>query len=392
MRRYDIDALRSILLCLLIIYHIMCFFYQSSGLLNSVTYEWLKYPLLFLNRWRIPLLFVISGMGTFFLISKRNGREFIKERFVRLFIPLMTTVIFITPIMGYILFLGNRFPLELFLDFLGLEQFSGNYFEFFILYMSIVIKTFPVISLWWSHLWFVGYLLCFLCMLTPLFYYLRNHPQAWIIRKTKSLAAHKIGLFALAIPLILYRVFLAPRFFSTNMVFWGDWFNVVNYGTLFFFGFLFMALKDTLWENVTKNRLLYLITAFISFAAALFLWEIVGSFPHKEKVTNTLQAIYTWTMILALIGYAATYLNKPSRLLSYANAAVFPIYILHSPVEHILSYYLKDVEMCFVLKFPMMVIGVFGISWLIYELGIRRYAWVRPLFGVKKKAELTSNK
>jgi peptidoglycan/LPS O-acetylase OafA/YrhL len=95
-------------------------------------------------------------------------------------------------------------------------------------------------------------------------------------------------------------------------------------------------------------------------------------------------------MILALIGYAAVYLNKPSKLLSYANATVFPIYILHAPVEYILSYYLKDVEMCFTLKFSIMVIGVFGISWLIYEFGIRRYAWIRPLFGMKRKETKSS--
>ena len=386
MRRYDIDALRSILLCLLIVYHIMCFFYQSSGLLNSVTYDWLHYPLLFLNRWRLPLLFVISGMGTFFLISKKNWWEFTKERFARLFIPLMTMVIFITPIMGYMLLLGNRFPLEL-LNVSDIGQFSGNYFEFFILYIGMVIKTFPAINLWWAHLWFVGYLLGFLCVLTPLFYYLRNHPQTWIIRKTKSLAAHKTGLFMLAIPLILCRVFLAPRFFSNNMVFWGDWFNVVNYGTLFFFGFLLMALKETLWENVTKNRRLYIVTALAAFATVIFIWEVAGHLPHKEEVTNVLQAVYTWTMILALIGYAAACLNKPSKLLFYANETVFPIYILHAPVEYILSYYIKDVEMCFALKFPIMVVAVFSISWFIYEFGVRRYSWIRPLFGMKKEGK-----
>jgi surface polysaccharide O-acyltransferase-like enzyme len=74
MRRYDIDALRVIVFGLLIFYHVGMFFVPwDFHIKNSVTYEWLKYPMIFLNRWRLPLLFVISGMGTYFNISKRRG-------------------------------------------------------------------------------------------------------------------------------------------------------------------------------------------------------------------------------------------------------------------------------------------------------------------------------
>lgn len=47
--------------------------------------------------------------------------------------------------------------------------------------------------------------------------------------------------------------------------------------------------------------------------------------------------------------------------------------------------FIKHINIGFFPKFSIMVIGTFGISLFIYEFGIRRYALIRPLFGLKKK-------
>jgi len=372
-RRYDIDTLRVIVFGLLIFYHVGMFFVPwDFHIKNSVTYVWLAYPMIFLNQWRLPLLFVISGMGTYFNISKRSGGGFAKERFVRLFIPLVVGIIFIVP------------P-QVFIERLDAGQFPGNYLDF---YPSMAfVGVYPEGNFSWHHLWFLPYLLLFSLVLIPAFRYLLKHPQAWIIRKTKNLATKKFGLFMLAIPLVFCYVFLMPRFPSTHALV-NDWFNLINYGTLFFYGFLLMTIKDVLWKNITKNRRLYLITAIVSFALMLFLWIGVGNFPAKGELSDTVQAMNAWAWILTIIGYAATYLNKPSKTLTYANEAVYPFYILHQTVIIILGYYLKNVEMCLFAKFSIMAIGTLGITWLIYEFGIRRYIWIRPLFGMKRKINL----
>ena len=368
-RRYDIDSLRVIVFGLLIFYHVGMFFVPwNFHIKNATTYKWLEYPMFFLNQWRLPLLFVISGMGTYFNISTRSSGSFVKERFVRLFIPLTVGMLFII-------------PLQVYFERLDTGVFTGSYFDFY--FSEAFIGIYPEGNISWHHLWFLPYLLLFSLALTPVFCYLVKTPQAWIIRKAESLATHKFGLFVFAIPLILWYVFLRTRFPSTHALV-GDWFNIINYCTLFFYGFLLMALKDTLWENVTKNRKLYLITGITTFFLIMFLRLGVEYFPYRGEFSNILRAINAWMWILAIIGYAATHLNKPSRTLSYANEAVYPFYILHQTVMIILGYYLKNVEMYFVVKFSIMVIGTFGITWLIYELGIRRYTWIRPLFGMKR--------
>jgi len=375
MRRYDIDALRVIVFGLLILYHVGMFFVPwDFHIKNPVTYQWLAYPMAFINQWRLPLLFVISGMGTFFNISKRSGWKFAGERFVRLFIPLVVGMLIIVP------------P-QIYFERLDTGQFSGNYFEFWP--SMAFIGTYPEGNLSWHHLWFLPYLWLFSSVLIPAFLYLLKHPQAWIIRKMKRLAASKFGLFVLAIPLVFWEIFLRPHFPSTHGLI-DDWYNIINYSTLFFYGFLLMTLKDTLWENVIKNRRLFLITGIITFSFALLMavWFGLERFSEAQIVSGFVLAINEWAWILVMIGYAATYLNKQSRKLSYANEAVYPFYILHQTVMIALCYYLKNVEMYLFVKFSIMVIGTFGISWLIYEFGIRRYAWIRPLFGMKnvKKA------
>jgi len=369
MRRYDIDALRVIVFGLLIFYHVGMFFVPwDFHIKNSVTYEWLTLPMIFLNQWRLPLLFVISGMGTFFNISKRRGKGFAKERFVRLFIPLVVGMLFIVP------------P-QVYFERLDTGAFTGNYFDFWP--SKAFIGSYPEGNISWHHLWFLPYLLLFSLVLMPAFLYLLKHPQAWIIRQTTKLAASRFGLFVLAVPLIFWYIFLKPFFPSTHALF-DDLYNLVNYCTLFFYGFLLMTLKDTLWENVIKNRKLYLITGSATFSLLLIWGIIVRDFPPSGAVSDSVQAVNAWAWILVMISYAATYLNKPGRKLSYANEAVYPFYILHQTVIIALGYYLKNVEICLFVKFFLMVIGTFGISWLIYEFGIRRYAWIRPLFGMKR--------
>ena len=382
MRRFDIDALRVAVFGLLIFYHVGMFFTPwDFHIKNSTIYVWLCYPMIFLNQWRLPLLFVISGMGTYFNISKRSGGGFAWERFVRLFIPLVVGILFVVP------------P-QVYLERLDAGQITGNYFAF---YPSMAfVGVYPKGNFSWHHLWFLPYLLLFSLVLIPAFRYLLKHPQAWLIRKTKNLTTRKFGLFALSIPLIFCYIFLKPRFPSTHALV-GDWFNIFTYCTLFFFGFLLMTIKDDLWENVTKNRRLYLITAISTFALLMFLWLGAGDFPAIGELSDAVQALNAWVWILALIGYAAAYLNKPSRKLSYANEAVYPFYILHQTVMIVLAYYLKNVDMCLSVKFITMVIGTFGITWLLYEFGIRRFVWIRPLFGmrIKKKNNpiiLTSDK
>lgn len=371
MRRYDIDSLRVIVFGLLIFYHVGMFFVPWESHIKDVqTYEGLVFPMLFLNQWRLSILFVISGMGTYYALSRRSAGEFAKERTKRLLIPLIVGMIFIVP------------P-QVYYEWLDQGRFSGNYFEFWP--AKTFLDTYPNgggIS--WHHLWFLPYLLIFSLILIPAFLYLRKYTEAWIIRKMQFLSRNAFGLYGLIIPLFFWELYLAPIFPSTHALF-NDWFNMVNYCTLFFFGFLLISLKDVFWEAVKKNKHIYLLCGIIAFPLLMCLWFVMGDFSGKQYISSFVKVFNLWSWILAIFGYGATYLNKPSKMLTYANESVYPLYILHQTVIVILGYYLKHTDLGFFPKFSLMVIGTFGFSWIIYEFGIRRYKWIRPLFGLKNK-------
>lgn len=370
MRRYDIDSLRVIAFALLIFYHVGMFFVPWwFHIKNSVIYEGMVFPMLFLNQWRLSLLFVISGMGTYYALQKRNGLQFAGERIKRLFIPLIFGMIFIVP------------P-QIYFERLDKGEFHGGYFDFWPTHAFN--GVYPEGNISWHHLWFILYLLIFSLILIPVFLYLKRHSETWLIHKTKRIVQKASGLYIFIIPLFLWRVLLAHKYPQTNGLI-NDWYNLINYCTLFFFGFLLLSLKNVFWVSITKNRRLYLINGILGFSILLYLWYLTGDFYGKQYLSDFVRAFNCWSWILALTGYSAMYLNKPSKLLAYSNEAVYPFYILHQTITIALGYYLKDVDMGFFPKFTLMILGTFGISWIIYEFGIRRFTLIRPLFGMKPK-------
>ena len=86
-RRYDVDSIRVIALILLIIYHIVIGFQPWGFWIGFITNKesikdiWVFMEMI--NIWRIPILFVVSGMGVFFAIKKRNQIQTVSYTHIR---------------------------------------------------------------------------------------------------------------------------------------------------------------------------------------------------------------------------------------------------------------------------------------------------------------------
>jgi len=206
----------------------------------------------------------------------------------------------------------------------------------------------------------------------------------------RKLAAKPFGLFWLVIPLYIWESLVEPFFESTHALV-GDWFNLINFITFFFYGFLLVSVREIFWKIVQENRRKYLYVGLVGFTLMVGLRQVYEDSTLVHFIEALFKVVNLWAWILVLFGYAAAYLNKPSAQLSYANEAVYPFYILHQTIIVTLGYYLMHVEMGLFLKFALMSIGTFGFAWLIYEFGIRRWNWVRPLFGLKGKAMVVSS-
>lgn len=368
-RRYDLDWLRVIVFGLLIFYHVGMFFVPWGWhIKNNVIYEWLRWPMIFLNQWRLPILFVISGMGTYYALGSRNLGRFIGERYLRLGIPLLVGMVLIVP------------P-QVYFERLADGDFTGSYYEFF---TTIAFEgIYPEGNFSWHHLWFLPYLFLFSVVLAPLFIRLRK-PENRFIQSVKNIISKPLGLYVFIIPIYLIEVFVEP-FFPVNHALVGDWYAIAYYLVLFFSGFLLISAGNTFWESIASIKYKALGMGVVSFIALAIIWL----FFEDSLLIHLTEAFFKmtnlWSWILVLFGFAAKYLNRTSKTIAYANRAVYPFYILHQTITVALAYYLMDLSWGFLPKATVLVLGTFGISWLLYHFVILPLFFLHPLFGLKKK-------
>jgi len=369
-RRYDLDWLRVLVFALLIFYHVGMFFVPWGWhIKNNVIYDWLRWPMLFLNQWRLPILFVISGMGTYYALSERSLRQFSWERYLRLGIPLFAGMLLIVPPQIYIERIVDGDFMGSFLQFYKTDLFRGG--------------PYPEGNISWHHLWFLPYLLLFSWALGPVFVRLKKRPSK-LLEWIKIQLQKPFGLYLFTIPLFLVEAFVEPFFPSTKALI-GDWFTISFYSILFFYGFLLIATKEVFWTALEGIKKKALFIGIIAFTLMICRWLFIEKDELPQHLGEAfLKVVNLWSWILVLFGYAAQWLNKPSKKLTYANRAVYPFYILHQTITIIIAYFMIGLEWNFIVKASILVVGTFGFSWLVYHFIILPIPPLHPLFGLKK--------
>ncbi len=343
-RRYDVDWLRTLALTLLIIYHVvLCFqpwavhigFPQNNSALEGI------WPFMAaLNIWRIPILFLISGMGVCFAMERRDWKQLLKDRTKRILVPYLFGIVVLQSIV------------TIALPYLG--------------WQAEYIITF-------GHLWFLLNIFLYFSWLIGIMIYLQNNPGNGFFRFLSKLMQWPLGLFLFALPLMLEAWLVNPQYFSSYVDSLHGW---VMGLICFFLGFIFVSLRHVFWPAVVKIRWLALVLAFSLYLVRLLVFELVTPF-------NWLTAFESMSWMLAVFGFSSLYLNKPSQSLSYLSKAVYPVYIVHLPVQFIMAYFLFPLPLAAVLKLTLLLASTFGISFLLYELVLRRLKYIRPLFGMK---------
>ncbi len=362
-RRYDIDWIRVLAFDILILYHVGLFFVPwHYHINNNETVEWMSYPMFFIHQWRIPILFVISGMGTRFALSNKTGAGYIKERFIKLLIPLIAGIIVVVS------------P-QVYLERLTQGRTTGSFLEFF---PSFFDGVYPIGNFSWHHLWFLPYLLLMSVSYTPIFLKLKNDKNKIVILLSKIFDRSPWSLFVFALPLLIVEISLRPSFPITHTLL-GDWYALASYSILFISGYILISIGESFWKATDKIKRYTLIFGVIFFLILLHQWDNA----EDNIFILVIRVLNMWCWILTVFAYSSKYLNKESKVIRYRNEAVYPFYILHQAIILFIGYLLIDSSLHYMWKFIIMVTGTFGFSWIIYEFVIRRFKILRPLFGLK---------
>jgi glucan biosynthesis protein C len=363
-RRYDLDWLRVLAFGLLILYHTgLVFVGWQYHIMSPTTSLALELPLEFLNQWRMPLLFVISGVGVTFALSRRTAAQFAGERVQRLLLPLVFGMVVVVVPQVYYQRLSEGAHYSSLLDFYP-HYFNG---------------TAPKGNFTWNHLWFIAYLLVFSLLGLPLFVQLRKPVAQAALARLGQWLSRPGAVLVFALPLIFIQLTLRPYWPDTrNLV--SDWFNFAFYLTLFVYGYLLGPLAG-FWRAAERQCYLFLALGLVAFAYYYwgddYYYALLGG-----ALKRGVQGFNCWCWILMCIGFARRYLHHNSPLLQRANEAVYPFYILHQTVLIALAYYVLPWPATNATKFILLALGTFGFTWLLY-LVIGHFSLLRVLFGLK---------
>lgn len=375
-RQFYIDWLRIILILSVFLFHIgMIFNNWDWHVKNDVTSEYkstLWYIMVFLGRWRMPLLILISGAGTCLALGSKTSWQYLLERFKRLFVPLTVGIFTLVPVQVFI---------EKSAQYNSLPEFYPHMFE----------GIYPAGNFSWHHLWFIAYLFFIALIISPFLNFFRSGQFDLLIGKLSKVVSIRFGANIFLIPLLLSQLLLRPYFPENTHGFVDDWAAIFYYVIFFLSGFALISNKNII-ESIRNQKHLFLAESVITTILMLTIPYLLNSEKASNVTWDVLEAFVAWSCSLTAIGYAKQYLNKNNKFRKLANEAIYPFYLLHQPIIVVAGYFMVQWDIAILWKVVLISFTSFTLTVGIYWFLIRPFNVLRFIFGMKwiKKQNLTT--
>jgi glucan biosynthesis protein C len=372
-RRYDLDWLRVLAILTVFIYHTTKFFNSEDWhVKNPTSYLVMDVLETTLANWILALIFAISGASLFYALDKGGAGRFIKDKVLRLVVPLVA--------MG--MFLFGTF--QVYLERLTHGAFNGSFFEFLPHYFDGLYGYGGNFA--WSglHLWYLEMLFIFCLIFLPLFLWLKRGTGQRLLSKLGDLLAARGAIYLLALPTILCLILTTSDSFLGNLEDWGGG-SILSHATFFLSGFLIVS-HEGLQKNIQRFRWLSLALVVILMATLFILMMTISDPPSGTLLSalgRSLWGLWSWCWVLTVLGFGTKHLNFNRPILPYANEAVLPFYILHQPVLLCVGYFVVQWAIPAAVKFLVIDAISFALIMALYAFVVRRVNVIRFLFGMK---------
>jgi len=306
------------------------------------------------DPWIMPVMFVIAGISTVYALQKRSINAFIKERAMKLFVPLIAGILTLVPVLTYVI---RRI----------LYRYDGTFFNHYAIFFTEFSgdtqgfrEGFAL-----AHLWFLLVLFVFSLAVIP------------IIRLTKN---NKIGFEKLPMPVILL-LFLLPALGS----FIPDVFVGIHLGAYFIWFLLgyFILSKDKIQAKLERWRFLLLGCALAGVMLILMERNGIVNTPQPQMVWDVYKILYGWVMLLALLGMAKRYFNINNKVTVYLSKSSFGVYLFHVSWNFPVAFFAYRLTDNPALRMAVILPVTAILTFLTYEL-CRRIPVTRWMFGLKK--------
>ena len=375
-RLHYLDWLRVLAFGLLFVFHAWRpFDHLGWHIKNDNQHVLFDILTMFTHGWRMHVIFLVSGAGTYFAMRSRKGK-FISDRLKRLIVPFLFGIVVLIP------------P-QRFYEWKMFRSFDGEFLEFLRLYPleQLDANMGPSLLLWFghlgTHLWYLPYLFVMTIICIPVFKRIQQGKIRfeWL----KKILAKPFGVFILVIPMLACRLILKPVFQGYT-----DWADFLIYLWPFVYGFIFMA--DREFIGIVKSKMYLLLgVGILSSLILLYLGstsdEMVNTYLLPEfdllHLSIYIIAIFialSWTLFF--LGLFATKLDLKHPLLVPANVSILPVYILHQTLIIVFGYYIVSIDLNMFIKFGLIAFTAIPASIVLYQL-IRTNNVSRFVFGLK---------
>lgn len=362
-RRYDLDWLRVFGILFVFIYHSTRLYnVEDWAVKNDIWYPSVELWNGFATSFMMPLMFAISGASLFYAIGKSGFGKFVKDKILRLLVPLLVGAL-------------THVSLQAYLSNITHGQFSGNYFQFLPHYYTLN-------SIEWqgAHLWYLKYLFMFSIILYPLMRWLKGGGHN-VLSKLAGVLARTGVVYILALPIFL--LFLLPS--ELPLMDWNGGWPYLTYLVFILWGFVLVSderLQDSIrqlrWVSLSIGSVL--VTGFVILNSQIANPDVMTP---SLVLAGLMRVFGGWICVLAIFGLGMQHLTVRTPRLDYASEAVLPFYILHQTVLLAVGYLVLQWGIPDVLEWAIVVVVSFAIIMGLYELLVRRIGALRFLFGMK---------
>jgi peptidoglycan/LPS O-acetylase OafA/YrhL len=375
-RRYDLDWLRVLAFSGVFFYHCSRFFNTAGWhIKNAETSAIVDIFTNIFDLFGMPLIFAISGASIFYALHHGGARRFLRERVLRLLVPLVIGILLLAP------------P-QVYLDRLTHGKFSGSFIEF-------LPQFFQPANFAWTgvHLWYLEYLFVFTLVLLPVFIWLKRSSGQSAIKALSRYSMRTGAIFLWAAPLALVSVLVDP-FGLLKPPLSEALLRLVMFPLYLIYGYLIYA-DEGLQQAIIRQRRLSMLLAISGTVLALLIQVAINEWGWKVSwltfaLVMSLASLLIWSYLLTIFGFGMRYLTANKRMLAYANEAVLPFYILHQPVILLIGYFIIRLPLPILVKYLIIMPLACSITLGLFEYGVRRVNLLRQVFGLKAKKQGTA--
>ena len=334
-----IDNLRWITVSLLILFH-TSMAYNTWGEENYIFLGPKRPPaalVTFIAPWFMPLMFLLAGVSAGFSLRKRGYGTFIKERLVRLGIPLIIGILVICPVLSFIADVTHK-------------GYKGNIFTHYgVFFTRFTDLTGYDGGFTLAHLWFIAVLIVISIITLPIIKLFDGDATGDAAEMSDGRKKHWVVIAVLSIiSIAAFEVKFAGK-------------PLIMYLGVYLLGYFLFSDEDFV-SRLSEFRGIFAAIFVIASLANVFLFIYIGRYELLNNICNFSSFVFG---LPALVGLGHDYLDFSTGFTRKCAKLSYDFYIIHFPVVVLLQYMFLKLGVGLIPNFLMTIFIAYPVTFIL---------------------------